>query len=369
VSLFTGSAVLTAVIGLSLRDTLGNLFAGLALQAQRPFVVGDWVQYGSDAANVGQVLEINWRATRLVTADQVELVVPNAMLAQVPIINFSRPTARVRRSVIVYGPYAVPPPRVHRAVLAALADAPGVLADPPPSVATTGFDDRGIQYTIRFYVNEFSARGRAESAVRERLWYALHRGDVPLGTPTQDVRLHRGDGRAEADGAARRAAALGGVDFFAHLSDEERRRLAERSRYRPYAPGEVVIQQGEPGDELFVIESGEVAVSVEWPGGQREVARLGPGEFFGEMAALTGEPRHATVRATRECELLVVGKAALAQLFEESPELTQLMSMTIARRQAGLTDNLHGESTVMVPPQVNEQGNHLLQRIKEFFSV
>ena len=76
-SLLTGSALVTAVIGLSLQETLGNLFAGLAIQAQQPFAVGDWVQFDADPANTAQVIEINWRATRLLTNDRVEITVPN----------------------------------------------------------------------------------------------------------------------------------------------------------------------------------------------------------------------------------------------------------------------------------------------------
>ncbi len=66
-SLLATSALLTAVIGLSLQQTLGNLFAGLALQAQPPFSVGDWLQYADGPDGIGRVLEINWRATHLVT--------------------------------------------------------------------------------------------------------------------------------------------------------------------------------------------------------------------------------------------------------------------------------------------------------------
>ncbi len=95
-SLLTTSALLTAVIGLSLQETLGNLFAGLAIQAQRPFAVGDWIQFENDAALVGRVTEINWRATKVITNDMVEVVVPNGVLAKAPIRNYTQPT-RVSR--------------------------------------------------------------------------------------------------------------------------------------------------------------------------------------------------------------------------------------------------------------------------------
>ena len=84
-ALLTTSALLTAVIGLSLQDTLGNLFAGLSIQAQNPFEVGDWIQYDDNENDIGKVIEINWRATKVLTLDDVEIIIPNGPLARAPI--------------------------------------------------------------------------------------------------------------------------------------------------------------------------------------------------------------------------------------------------------------------------------------------
>ncbi len=98
-SLLTTSALLTAVLGLSLQDTLGNLFAGLAIQAQQPFEVGDWIQFDEHPEHIGRVLEINWRATRILTLTQVEITIPNALAAKAPLVNYSRPNHVVRQDV------------------------------------------------------------------------------------------------------------------------------------------------------------------------------------------------------------------------------------------------------------------------------
>ena len=117
-SLLTTSALLTAVVGLALQDTLGNMVSGLALQMQRPFQVGDWIQFDPDPRQIGQVTEVNWRATTLMTSELVEVIVPNALLAKAPIRNFSRPSHVARRTVTVQGPYESSPKRVHDAILA-----------------------------------------------------------------------------------------------------------------------------------------------------------------------------------------------------------------------------------------------------------
>ncbi len=371
--LFAGSALLTAVLGLSLRDTLGNLIAGLAIQAQRPFEVGDWIQYSPDASQTGQVTEINWRATRVVTRDRVEIVLPNALLAAAPIINYSRPEAPVRRSVVFHAPHGVRPQRVKAIALAALADTPDVLPDPAPKVYTSGFDERGTQFTIKFFIATFIDKSRAESNVRDRVWYALARHGIDMPIPPRSVRVRklgkRAKTRRKKERIARRERALAGVEFFDHLPPAARRRLACRARTRHFAAREVIIRQGDIGDELFILESGEVVVTTDQPGeGPLEVARLGPGSFFGEMAALTGEPRKATVRALSECEVLVIGKAALAEVFAEAPEVAEHVSQTIAQRQANLNARLseHGPAH---PHAVAEHSHKLLERIKDFFSI
>ncbi len=159
-SLLTTSALLTAVVGLALQDTLGNLVSGLALQMQRPFEVGDWIQFESESRHVGQVTEVNWRATTVMTSDLVEVIVPNATLARAPIRNYSRPSIVSRRTITVQGPYDVPPHRVHDAIVSSLVGAPGVLADPAPWVRTSAFGDSGIEYTVLFFTDDYAGRDR-----------------------------------------------------------------------------------------------------------------------------------------------------------------------------------------------------------------
>jgi len=139
--ILTTSALLTAVVGLSMQDTLGNLVAGLAVQLQRPFDLGDWIQYDNEPKHIGRVVEINWRATRLITLDDIEIVVPNGLLAKAALKNYSKPTALVRRSVMVQAGFEVPPERVHDVILGAIKDSPGVVPVPAPSVVTNAFHE------------------------------------------------------------------------------------------------------------------------------------------------------------------------------------------------------------------------------------
>jgi small-conductance mechanosensitive channel/CRP-like cAMP-binding protein len=372
-SLLTTSALLTAAIALSLQETLGNLVAGLAIQAQRPFDVDDWIQFDADPKHIGRVLEINWRATKVITLDHVEVVVPNATLAKAPISNFTKPTAASRRSLFIQVPAEIPPHAVRAAVLAALPGAFGVVASPPPSVVVNAFIDGNLEYWIRFFSDQFHLRDAVDSDARERVWYAFARADIPIAAPNRLVKLQEISSESKAADAAKaadqRANALSSVDFLRVLSDDQRRRLAEASRIRIYGPGEPVVKQGDLSSEMFILQSGTVVVQRERGTGLAplDVVEMHPGEFFGEMALMTGEKRTATVRAKTPCTLIGVDHDALKLVLEAAPELANMISEAIAARQAEAEAKIAEKDAE--PANVSERSSQLLSRIKSFFAL
>jgi len=133
-----------------------------------------------------------------------------------------------------------------------------------------------------------------------------------------DRLVHMVDGRIVSDvmlnDALRICEFLKGVDLFKTLTPTELTHVAERMTKRHYLPGDVVIQQGDTGHELFLVSDG--GVKVERSG--QEVARLGPGEFFGELALLSGNPRNATVVATDPLETYVLGESDFRSAMDKS---------------------------------------------------
>jgi len=374
-SILTTSALLTAAVALALQETIGNMVAGLAIQVQRPFDVDDWIQFDADAKHVGRVIEINWRATKVVTLDEVEVIVPNATLAKAPITNFTKPQLASRRSLFVYAPADAPPHLVRTTILTALEGSLGVLAQPPSSVVTNAFIDGNVEYWVRFFTDQFDKRDAVDGAARDRIWYALRRiGVTPAAAPGRTVHIE------EVSTAARmreeralddRERALKNVDFLAVLSDEQRRRLAQQSAMRMYIDGETVVRRGDQSTEMFVVESGEVVVLIERPPPLEdvEIARLTSGQFFGEMALMTGEPRNATVRAAVPSKLLAMDSRALRGVLEMAPGLVEHISEVIAQRQATLATQDAAASRQETPPSVAERKSLLLGRIRRFFSL
>ncbi|MCC7423977.1 MAG: mechanosensitive ion channel [Planctomycetaceae bacterium] len=367
--LFAGSAIVTAIIGLSLKDTLGNLFAGLAIQVHQPFDVDDWIQFNDRRDHIGKVREINWRATTVVTLDAVEVVIPNSKLAEMPVTVFTRPKPWSRRSIFFVCPYGVPPARVQAIVLEAVRGAWGVAEDPPPSVVSNAFNERGVEYWLRFFTSEFDRRDRVDGGVRDRVWYGLARHGIVMPTSPHSVELRPIEHDEDAGDLFELPppeAVLRRVSLFSELPDDALAILAHGARLQRYLPDEVIIQQGSEGSELYVIESGRVAVFAGGVGdAERLLSHLGPGDFFGEMSLLVGEPRRATVRAVTECELLVVNKPAMAAVFERTPELAARVSEIVAQRRAGLAAHHASLQVAEEPPTAS----NLLARIRKYFGA
>jgi small-conductance mechanosensitive channel/CRP-like cAMP-binding protein len=370
-SLLATSALLTAVIGLSLQETLGNLFAGLSLQAQPPFSVGDWLQYAEGPNGIGRVLEINWRATHLVTIGEVEVIVPNGVIAKAPLKNFSRPTPLMRHETSIVMPDSLAPHRIQSIVLRALSDVPGVLATPPPSVLVGQFIERGATYVIRYYIDDFAKLEPIEGELRKRLWYWFRRERIELPTPRSRVEglpepfsatsLARHHSEPRPDVKAR----LGSIDFLNGVSAEVLDHLAKGTISALYAPGEVIIHEGESGNELFIIERGSVQVLIVRDAGvSTQVATLHAGHFFGEAALLREEHRSATVIAISECELLVISASAFRAAAELDASIAARLTQKLASR---LTELRKAVSDAGPDDDEERRSLMLIERIKRFF--
>lgn len=369
-SLLATSALLTAVIGLSLQETLGNLFAGLSLQAQPPFSIGDWLQFNEGPDGIGRVIEINWRATHLVTIGEVEVIVPNGVIAKAPLRNFSRPTRLIRQSVSLVLPDWVAPDRVQRLVLAVLADLPGVLAAPPPSVIVLSFMERGTTYSIRYYIEDFASLEPIEGELRKRLWYRLRRENIELPPPrTRAEGMPAGGSptslrEPNATPGPTIAERLAKVEFLSSAGPEVLERLAQGTQRAMFGPGEVIVREGERGDELFVLERGTVEVMlVRDAGPGKQVATLQAGQFFGEAALLRDEQRTATVVALTECELLVISGGA----FRAAAELDRAIAERLTTKLALRLTELHKAISEEGGQDDERHSLQLIERVKRFF--
>lgn len=370
-SLLTTSAILTAVIGLSLQESLGNLVAGLAVRAEHPFEVGDWVDIGEGRKNVGQVTEINWRATKLRTNDLVDVVVPNGLIAKSTLVNFSRPSSRTRRMVTFQGPYDVPPNRVKESVLPALRGCPGVAPTPLPKLLVSSFGESGIDYQVLFFLDDFSIRDTIDSDVRTRIWYGLYRAGIQMPFPVRDLRIQPPEA-AEASAVAdlslpERHELLSEIPLFASIPERILRQLAEATSVEMYAEGEAVVHEGEPGKDLYVVVTGSATVITHSNVGERiTLAGLGRGQIFGELSLLTGV-RGATIVASRQTVLLRLGHEEFRRIVAQDPGLGESILTQIVERQ----EQFGRPESLGLGPEAPSSAvrGALFDRIRRFFAT
>jgi small-conductance mechanosensitive channel len=370
-SIVISSTILSAVIGLALQDLLKNVIAGIALQLERPFEVGHWVQIDGDT---GKVVEMSWRATRLVNVDGNLVIHPNSVLATSALVNYSLPSAVQALHTQISLSYIHPPNVVKRVLVEAILASPHVSPNPPPSVKVLSYGDYSVQYDLKFWLYDYDRYPDKRDSVMTNAWYALQRADIRLPLPVREVYTHEETpenlAQRRLEHLERIAADLRKSAILAMLTDAELALLAERAYVRLYGIGDILVNQGDAGDMLFIMRSGRVRVDVRGADGQNiTVNQLTAGECFGEMALMTGEARGATVVAVEDSEVLLVDREALTPIMHASPELPERFGALLAERramtQSALDMHTLASSAVHEPlPRVT-----LGHRIREFFGL
>jgi small-conductance mechanosensitive channel/CRP-like cAMP-binding protein len=374
--LIATSTVLTAIVGLSLQDTLGNVMAGMALQLDRSVRVGDWIKLGE--LN-GLVREIRWRSTSIETRNWETMVIPNSMLVRNQFLVLGQRTGRPlrwRRWVYFNVDFRFVPGDVIAAVTEAARAAPidRVASDPPPDCLLMEFHESYGRYAVRYWLTDLACDDPTDSAMRTRIYFALKRAAIPLSIPAHAIFVTEESQERKVaksqDEKARRREALGRVDLFDHLSQEDRDHLAASLRYAPFSNGEIMTRQGAEAHWLYMIIEGDAAVSVSGPDQtQNEVARLHRGNFFGEISLMTGAPRSATVVALTNVECYRLDQAAFRELVRERPGLAEGVAEVLAKRSVALEavkENLDAEAR---SHRLALAKQNLLARIQEFFGL
>lgn len=359
-------AIAAAVVGLSLQEVLGNLFAGISLHLDPVFAVGDWVEVtgnlrggaGRDTL-IGQVEAMTWRTVQLRTENGDTDIFPNRVLAQAVVTNLSAPSGAHRRTARVvvepHGDLHVALEKLTRA----LAGIPHDVAH-RPEVVVHSFDLGGAVFEMRFWALGFRHGRRATFHAMRLAATVLPREGFPLLGPHGATTLHP---RHREMSEVQMKQLLLQLQLPAHWATELRGHLS----IRHLAPGEGVIREGDAGESLFAVLSGAVQVvrvverlepfdHLDW----EVLATLGPGSWFGEASLLTGAPRNATVVADGACEVVELPKAAFEQSLRREPQVVErLVDLMEARALARGAEAQVGQ----------ERREQWLQQIKGWFGL
>ena len=360
--LLTGSTIIGIVVGLALQDTLGNLFAGIAMQADQPFQVGDVISISN--RGMGVVEEVSWRGVKIRTYQNKLLVISNSVLGNETIEVAPRNNLN-GRLVTFNTLYSDSPAKTARVVLEAVRNVEYVSQKKRPLVRIRNFGDSGLDWEVKYWTERYDRINETDASIRQRIWYAFQRENIGFAFPTRTLYLEKK--RAESspeDRAASAAEVLSQVSLFEPLTQGEIATLAGGSNIRLYAPGEMIVRRGQEGRSMFVVVRG--AVEIQIPTAKRNAAKIqiGVNDFFGEMSLLTGEPRSATVVAIEETEVLQIRKETLKPLFEANPDLMRCIGEIIAERRAFLKAEENFEES-MQP----DRDKGILRSIRRFFGM
>jgi CRP-like cAMP-binding protein/small-conductance mechanosensitive channel len=359
-------AIAAAVVGLSLQEVLGNLFAGISLHLDPAFQEGDWVEITGNLRGgpgretlIGQVEALTWRTVQLRTENGDMDILPNRVMAQAVVTNLYVPSGLHRRTARVL----VEPRGDLHLGLAKLTQALGGLPHQPlhrPEVVVHSSEMGGAVLEMRFWALGFR-HGRQATFQATRLAATV--------LPREGFRLMGPHGPTPLvvhPEATPGAALMGDVVRDLGLPDHWVEDLRPHLRRRQLAPGEGVIREGDPGDSLFAVRRGTLQVvraeerlepytGLFW----RALADLGPGQWFGEASLLTGAPRNATVVALTEAEILELPKAAFEASLQREPELLERLVDLMDRRQ---------EAAEVAVPQEGRRA-HWARQVRAWFRL
>jgi small-conductance mechanosensitive channel/CRP-like cAMP-binding protein len=374
--IWTTGGVVGLVIGLALQSMIRDVFVGLAVNFDRPFRIGHWikVQVNKEVIN-GQVQQVNWRTTRMVTSAGDAIVIPNSLIGQAIITNWCEPRSESDYELHLTLDFAVPTEQARRILLAgvtAVLGEKGIGADPPPIVRVNAVTPLGIEYRIIYTIT------RSPSGTRDKVLTSviahLRRAGLSLAFPKQDVfHAEMPVRHLDATSIDDRVQLLTKVELFADLPREDLEQLAARTQRRRFKAGDLLFSEGEAADEtagMFILFEGLLHVLVrtdDRPDGLR-VGQVVPGEFIGEMAVLTGEPRSATVRAVTDARAYEILPEDIARLLEDDPTAMATLSRVCAARRLRTQHTLDATGTGSVKTEVLSLSQQILGKMASFFS-
>jgi small-conductance mechanosensitive channel len=324
--LLATSGGMAIVGGLALRSTLSDLFSGVVLNTTKPYQVDDYVKIDSIE---GKVVDIDWRATHLITSHGSMAVIPNSIVANAKVLNFSRPVDLHGVNITLQVAAHVRPGRVIEALERALQGTRHLLASHPPKASVKGAGPEFIEYEARGFIASIGQR----TEVCNHLFDLAHRhleaagislGSAPLGPAVQGAQSQRW---------SRQRLLLEDVKIFRSLSEVQRDQLAQDMRVVECIPGQVVLELAQVSDFLMVISTGVMSASVH--DGERllEAARMGPGEVLGEEGILSEGRSRAQFRCITGCVLFRIDQVTLRAYLEQGDEFKAALNKLQLFRQ------------------------------------
>src|SRR6516162_8407855 len=329
--LLATSGVVAIILGLALQSTLGDVFSGIVLSFSRPYRPGDWISV--DSGTDGRVIEMNWRATYILTARRDLAILPNSTIAKSKIVNVSSPSGIHGTTITVQLDAKTPPAKGTETLEHAILNSRLIVTTPAPTITVKTINASYTEFEIAFFFEELASTTKAQNELFEFIYRHLAAAEVELAAPqSQPDSVSAGGNVQKAQTGPERLLEL--VAIFATFTTEERAALAAKLKPESYDKGDTLVKPGVVLQSLFIVGSGVLSFTYDGIEGEMEILRLGPGDHFGEIGLLTGAAATARISALVPTTVYELAKADLTPILEARPQVARELCRALAWRQA-----------------------------------
>ena len=301
------------------------------LSFSRPYRPGDWISL--EGGTDGRVIELNWRATHVLTGRRDLAIVPNSTIAKSKIVNVSSPSGIHGVTITVQLDAKTPPATGTEILEHAILNCRLIVATPAPSVTIKSINATCTEFEITFFVEELASSTRAQNQLFDLIFRHLAVAGIDLATAQNQPEPVNGD-QACRKLATGRERLLELVAIFASLTTDERKAIAAKLKQKSYDQSETLVEPGTVLHSLFIVGTGVVSLTREESEGEIELLRIGPGDHFGEIGMLTGAPATAKISALIPATVYELAKDDLSPILEARAEVSQGLCRALAQRQA-----------------------------------
>ncbi len=371
--LWATSGVAVVVIGFALKQIISDIFSGIAINLEQSYRIGDWVEFEMESkprkSMYGQVIEVNWRATHLLTNAQETIVIPNSLMAGIKFINYSSPEKHYRAEVLVSLSHTIPVDRVKRILIAAIKSTPGIMEKPEPEVILFEFNERGALWAARFWVSSFHLNRKMVKRAHENILRHLQIAGIPLSYTRVDRRALTDD-ELKIDSRPSKKLLLQRTEIFNLLGQTDISILSENMAEHTFNSGDYIVQKGSDGTSLFIVAEGLVDImALDTNENEKQITSIEPGNYFGEMSLLTGQVRTASAQTRCETLCFEIDKKDLMPILTKKPELLEKISELMAERRYRLNELYENTDHTKEIIEKEDFRTGLLHQMKRFFAI
>ncbi|WP_282060877.1 mechanosensitive ion channel domain-containing protein [Roseobacter litoralis] len=327
--IYLSTGALAALIAFAMQKTLGDLFSGIALSVEHPFRLGDWIEL--EDGTQGQIIDINWRATRLRGWDNATVVVPNSTLAQQRINNMHGTNHVYAEWYEIKIPADVDPAMAKSLLLEAALRCDKLLKKPIPAVRLADASTIPYVYTVWVHFPNFLSMFAGREQLFREIHYALKSAGIQIAPETYELHSRRADVvKIEPPTSLM---TLKKLDIAKFLTDEELEQLVQTSERLIFDAGTTIIAEGEVSQAFDSIVHGVVETSVKSGSTSfRPIDELKPGQYYGLYAMIVDAPSFQQFAAATDVTVIRVHIECIRALLTNRPDLSEELARIVKQR-------------------------------------